>query len=80
MGLQHIGVAVNDVEVAAERFETLFGVKADDLRTDQHHGTQSDMMIEPGNPYLWLDQSSARPRNRVTEYIPDTARDWSTLP
>jgi len=54
LGLQHIGVAVSDVEFAAARFETLFGLKATNLRTDQHQGSQRDFMIEPGNPYLWL--------------------------
>jgi methylmalonyl-CoA/ethylmalonyl-CoA epimerase len=70
LGLQHIGVAVNDVTCAVERFEKLFGLKATCLRTDQHYGTQHDMMIELGNDRLWLHLvESADPENRVTQFM-----------
>lgn len=70
LGLQHIGVAVKNVAAAAERFEKLFGVKANGLRTDQHYGTQLDMMIEPGNDRLWLHLvESTDPENRVTQFM-----------
>jgi methylmalonyl-CoA/ethylmalonyl-CoA epimerase len=70
LGLQHIGVAVNNVARAAERFEMLFGVKANALRTDQHYGTQKDMMIEPGNDRLWLHLVETQdPENRVYQFM-----------
>jgi 4-hydroxyphenylpyruvate dioxygenase-like putative hemolysin len=70
LGLQHIGVAVNSVAKAAERFELLFGVKANALRTDQHYGTQKDMMIEPGNDRLWLHLVETQdPENRVYQFM-----------
>ncbi len=70
LGLQHIGVAVNNVAKAAERFEMLFGVKANALRTDQHYGTQKDMMIEPGNDRLWLHLVETQdPENRVYQFM-----------
>ena len=37
-GLQHIGVAVNNVAEATAKFEKLFRVKPTGLRTDQHYG------------------------------------------
>lgn len=69
-GLQHIGVAVKDVKAATEKFEKLFRVKADGLRTDQHHGTQKDMKIELGNDRMWLHLvESTDPENRVTQFM-----------
>lgn len=70
LGLQHIGVAVKNVAQAAEKFEKLFRVKAEDLRTDQHHGTQKDMMINFGNDRLWFHLvESTDPENRVTQFM-----------
>jgi catechol 2,3-dioxygenase-like lactoylglutathione lyase family enzyme len=70
LGLQHIGVAVKDLSAAAQRFEHLFGVKAEELRTDQHYGTQKDITIHPGNDRLWLHLvQSEDPENRVTQYM-----------
>jgi 4-hydroxyphenylpyruvate dioxygenase-like putative hemolysin len=70
LGLQHIGVAVKDVERAAERFEKLFRLKATELRTDQHYGDQRDMMILMGNDRLWLHLTeTTRPGHRVFEFM-----------
>jgi methylmalonyl-CoA epimerase len=70
LGLQHIGVAVKDLDCAAQRFYQLFGVKAEELRTDQHYGTQKDITIHPGNDRLWLHLvQSEDPENRVTQFM-----------
>jgi methylmalonyl-CoA/ethylmalonyl-CoA epimerase len=70
LGLQHIGVAVKDLGAAAQRFQHLFGVKAEELRTDQHYGTQKDITIHPGNDRLWLHLvQSEDPENRVTQFM-----------
>jgi methylmalonyl-CoA/ethylmalonyl-CoA epimerase len=70
LGLQHIGVAVNNVAAAVQKIEKLFGMKASGLRTDQHYGTQRDIMIEPGNDRLWLHLvESTDPENRVTQFM-----------
>ena len=70
LGLQHIGVAVKDVVQAGARFEKLFGLKATHLRTDQHEGSQRDIMIEPGNECMWLHLVEPHgPDHRVAEYM-----------
>jgi methylmalonyl-CoA epimerase len=70
LGLQHIGVAVKNVYQAAERFDKLFGVRADELRTDQHYGTQKDMKIDFGNDRLWLHLVETEdPENRVFQFM-----------
>ena len=69
-GLQHIGVAVGDVRKAAERLEMLFGLVADDLRTDQHHGDQLDMKVDMGNDRLWLHLVQPTVQNhRVSTFL-----------
>jgi len=69
LGLQHIGVAVKDMQASISRFETLFGIKAEDLREDQHYGTQKDMMINTGNDRLWLHLvQTDDPENRVFQF------------
>ena len=69
-GLQHIGVAVRDVKKAAERFELLFGLAADDLRADQHHGEQLDIKIDMGNDRLWLHLVQPTVHNhRVSDFL-----------
>ena len=69
-GLQHIGVAVRDVKKAAERFEQLFGLAADDLRADQHHGEQLDIKIDMGNDRLWLHLVQPTVHNhRVSDFL-----------
>ncbi|MBI9044158.1 MAG: VOC family protein [Anaerolineaceae bacterium] len=70
LGLQHVGVAVRDVAAASEKFNKLFRIEGSNLRTDQHYGTQKDMMIEPGNDRLWLHLvESTDPENRVTQFM-----------
>ncbi len=70
LGLQHIGVAVKDAVQAGRRFEELFGLPATNLRTDQHYGTQRDVMINTGNDRMWLHVvASEDPENRVTQFM-----------
>jgi catechol 2,3-dioxygenase-like lactoylglutathione lyase family enzyme len=70
MGLQHVGVAVKDAIGAGRRCEQLFGLPATDLRTDQHYGTQNDIMIKTGNDRLWLHVVASKdPENRVTQFM-----------
>jgi methylmalonyl-CoA/ethylmalonyl-CoA epimerase len=70
LGLQHIGVAVKDMQKSVTRFKKLFGIQATGLRNDQHYGTQCDMMIEFGNDRLWLHLvQSEDPENRVTQFM-----------
>jgi len=54
LGLQHIGVAVADLDEAGELFKKLFDLEMGSVRTDQHEGEQKDAIIEPGNDRLWL--------------------------
>ena len=54
LGLQHIGVAVKDIEASCSTFEQLFGLSPRDIRADQHGGNQRDACIFPGNECLWL--------------------------
>ncbi|MBM4456379.1 MAG: hypothetical protein FJ011_01230 [Chloroflexi bacterium] len=70
LGLQHVGVAVKNVEQAAERFEKLFRLQAVELRTDQHYGEQRDIMIPMGNERLWLHLvETTQPGHRVHEFM-----------
>ncbi len=70
LGLQHIGVAVKDLDCAVQRFEHLFGIKATELRSDQHYGTQRDIAIYLGNDRLWLHLVESRDLdNRVTQFM-----------
>ncbi len=69
-GLQHIGVAVRDVDRAARRFEQLFRLAADELRIDQHNGEQLDMKINMGNDRLWLHLVQPTVQNhRVSAFL-----------
>ncbi len=69
-GLQHIGVAVRDVNQAARRFEQLFRLTADEPRTDQHNGQQLDMKIDMGNDRLWLHLVQPTVQNhRVSAFL-----------
>jgi len=54
LGLQHVGMAVRDLEATGEIFRELFDLEPRDLRTDQHGGEQRDVMIPSGNDRLWL--------------------------
>lgn len=70
LGLQHIGVAVKDLDRAVQRFDQLFRIKATELRTDQHYGTQRDVIINTGNDRLWLHLvQSQDQQNRVTQFM-----------
>jgi methylmalonyl-CoA/ethylmalonyl-CoA epimerase len=72
LGLQHIGLAVRDLEATCAAFERLFDLKAGDLRTDQHGGEQKDVMIEPGNDRLWLHVTESWGENaRVRQFLDD---------
>ncbi len=51
--LQHVGLVVRDLQQACERFETLFGLTAQDVRDDQGKGMQYDARILLGNG-CWL--------------------------
>jgi methylmalonyl-CoA epimerase len=70
LGLQHIGVAVRDLEAAASKFGRLLDLHARELRTDQHGGEQKDVMIEPGNDRLWLHLTESWGENaRVRQFL-----------
>jgi len=70
LGLQHIGVAVRDLEATCDAFAQLFDLKARELRTDQHDGEQKDVMIEPGNDRLWLHVTQSWGENaRVRQFL-----------
>jgi methylmalonyl-CoA/ethylmalonyl-CoA epimerase len=70
LGLQHIGVAVRDLEATSSAFERLFDLPARDLRIDQHGGEQRDVMIEPGNDRLWLHVTESWGENaRVRQFL-----------
>jgi catechol 2,3-dioxygenase-like lactoylglutathione lyase family enzyme len=70
LGLQHIGVAVRDLETFCESFDRMLDLSAKDLRTDQHGGEQKDVMIEPGNDRLWLHVTQSWGENaRVRQFL-----------
>jgi methylmalonyl-CoA epimerase len=70
LGLQHIGVAVHDLDSACDAFARLFDLQARELRTDQHEGEQKDIMIEPGNDRLWLHITESWGENaRVRQFL-----------
>lgn len=70
LGLQHIGVAVRNIDAACSAFERLLDLRARALRTDQHDGEQKDAMIEPGNDRLWLHVTESWGENaRVRHFL-----------
>jgi methylmalonyl-CoA/ethylmalonyl-CoA epimerase len=70
LGLQHIGVAIPDLEEASNLFKRLFDLEARELRTDQHGGEQKDTMIEVGNDRLWLHLTQSWGSNaRVRQFL-----------
>lgn len=70
LGLQHIGVAVRNLEATCKAFEQLFDLRARDLRTNQHGGEQKDVMIDPGNDRLWLHVTQSWGENaRVRQFL-----------
>ncbi|MDA8332901.1 MAG: VOC family protein [Candidatus Dormibacteraeota bacterium] len=67
--LQHIGVAVKDLDEACSRFEALFGLKARDFRDNQGHGMQRDARILLGNE-CWLHLvQNWDPESRVHKFL-----------
>ena len=67
--LQHIGVAVRDLDEACRRFEALFGMKARDFRDNQGHGMQRDARILLGNQ-CWLHLvQNWDPESRVHRFL-----------
>ncbi len=67
--LEHIGICVNDLQDACERFERLFGLKARDFRNDQSKGMQYDARILLGNE-CWLHLvQNWNPDSRVTSFV-----------
>jgi methylmalonyl-CoA epimerase len=70
LGLQHIGVAVRDIDASCDAFARLFDLHPGELRTDQHGGEQKDVMIEPGNDRLWLHATQSWGENaRVRQFL-----------
>jgi methylmalonyl-CoA/ethylmalonyl-CoA epimerase len=70
LGLQHIGVATVDIRETCDALERLFGLRAEDLRDDQHGGEQMDAMIKPGNDRLWLHATESwGPNARVKQFL-----------
>lgn len=73
LGLQHIGVATRDIQETCHAFEHLFGLRAEDVRDDQHGGEQMDAMIKPGNDRLWLHATESwGPSARVRRFLDET--------
>jgi len=70
LGLQHIGVAVRDIDATCDAFARLFDLQPGKLRTDQHDGEQKDVMIELGNDRLWLHVTQSWGENaRVRQFL-----------
>ena len=67
--LQHIGVVVRDLEGACERYNRIFGLQAQDFRTDQGGGMQRDARILLGND-CWLHLvENWDPQSRVNKFL-----------
>jgi methylmalonyl-CoA/ethylmalonyl-CoA epimerase len=67
--LQHIGIAVRDMQAACERFHRLFGLKCRDFRDDQGGGMQFDSRILLGND-CWLHVvQNWNPESRVHRFL-----------
>ena len=67
--LQHIGLCVNDLGDACERFERFFGLVAQDYRNDQGKGKQLDARILfPNQCWLHLVQNWD-PESRVNRFL-----------
>jgi methylmalonyl-CoA/ethylmalonyl-CoA epimerase len=67
--VQHIGIAVNDMQAACDGFEKLFGLKSRDFRDDQGKGMQYDSRILLGNE-CWLHVvQNWNPESRVYQFL-----------
>jgi methylmalonyl-CoA epimerase len=67
--LQHIGLAVENLEKACQTYEALFGWKAVDFRNDQGKGFQLDARILlPNECWLHLVQNW-NPQSRVNRFL-----------
>ena len=67
--VQHIGMGVQDLQAACERFDKLFGLKAQDFRDDQGGGMQYDARILLGNQ-CWLHLvQNWNPESRVYQFV-----------
>jgi len=67
--IQHIGIVVNDLNDACNRFERIFGLKARDFRDDQAGGQQLDARILLGNE-CWLHLvQNWKPGSRVLQFL-----------
>jgi len=67
--LQHIGLAVKDMQDTCDRFEHIFGLKARDFRDDQGKGKQLDARILLGND-CWIHVvQNWDPEARVNQFL-----------
>ncbi len=77
--LQHIGLCVNDLNQACDRFEKLFGLKAQDLRDDQGQGMQLDARILlPNQCWLHLVENW-NPESRVNRFVQERGEGMDHL-
>ncbi len=67
--LQHIGIAVRDLDRACQQLEALFGLKARDFRDNQGKGMQRDARVLLGNA-CWLHLvQNWDPESRVARFL-----------